>query len=94
MQNYAFSPAALTVKAGTTVQWSNDATLGHTATSDASDSLTWDSGTLAGSAPDPYGGRTPGGTFSLAFLKPGTYPYHCTFHGVSNGMTGTITVTP
>lgn len=91
---YAFSPPAMTVKAGTAVTWTNGGSLTHTATSDAADSLTWDSGSLAGSAPDPYGGRTPGGSYSVTFSKPGMYPYHCAFHGTTHGMTGTITVTP
>jgi plastocyanin len=32
------------------------------------------------------------GTFSHKFLKPGTYKYHCTIHGASFGMHGTIIV--
>jgi plastocyanin len=92
--DYSFSPVSLTVKAGTAVTWTNDGSFTHTATSDAADSLSWDSGSLAGSAPDPYGGRTPGGSFSFTFTKPGMYPYHCSFHGTTHGMTGTITVTP
>ncbi len=95
MSEYRFTPAADTVKAGTVVQWRNTGTVPHTATSDPGDSLHWDSGALAApSGGDPYGGGTAGGTFSVAFEKPGTYPYHCSFHGATNGMTGSITVTP
>lgn len=90
---YSFSPATLSVKAGTMVTWTNGGSVSNTATSDAADSLSFDSGTLGGSTPDPYGGRSPGGSFSMTFAKPGTYPYHCSFHG-AQGMTGTITVTP
>ncbi|HKW40355.1 MAG TPA: plastocyanin/azurin family copper-binding protein [Gemmatimonadales bacterium] len=92
--DYAFSPTSMTVQAGATVTWTNDGAVAHTATSDAADSLTWDSGSLAGSAPDPYGGRSPGGSYSVTFTKPGMYPYHCAFHGTTHGMAGTITVTP
>jgi len=30
----------------------------------------------------------------MTFSTPGTYAYHCTFHGTLNNMKGTITVTP
>jgi len=57
----------------------------------------FDSGTLAapGTTTDPYGGTTttPGGSYSTTFSTPGTYAYHCTFHGTLHNMTGTITVT-
>jgi plastocyanin len=95
MTEYRFTPAADTVQAGTVVQWRNAGTVAHTATSDPGDSLHWDSGALtAPSGGDPYGGGTAGGAFAFAFEKPGTYPYHCTFHGATNGMRGSITVTP
>ena len=97
--DYAFSPNSLSVKVGSTVTWTNNGSATHTATSDAGDSLSWDSGSLAGSSPNPYGGTTPGASFSKVFSKVGTYPYHCSFHGVVgspnyHGMTGVITVTP
>ena len=93
VSDYSFSPATLSVKAGETVTWTNDGAVAHTATSDAADSVTWDSGALGGSTPNPYGGSTPGGSFSFTFTKPGTYSYHCSYHQ-AQGMTGTITVTP
>jgi plastocyanin len=95
MTDYAFTPATATVKAGTMVKWVNNGATSHTATSDAAG--TFDSGTLAapGTTTDPYGGMTttPGGSFSFTFSTPGTYTYHCTFHGSLNNMKGTITVT-
>ncbi len=101
MTEYAFSSASLTIKAGTTVKWENKGTTSHTTTSDAGVSPAFDSGTLAapGTTMDPYGGTTttPGGSFQMTFSTPGTYTYHCTFHGVSGSvpgtMKGTITVT-
>ena len=98
---YAFSPATLPIKVGTSVRWTNTGKAQHTATSDATPQPVWSSGTVdpAGTttcAPnDPYCmiGPTPPGTYvSPPFNTPGTYPYHCQFHG-SLGMTGTITVT-
>lgn len=96
---YSFSPETLTVTVGATVTWTNNGTTTHTATSDAGDSLTWDSGSLAGSTPNPYGGTSPGASFSKTFTKAGIYPYHCSFHGVVgtpdyHGMVGAIKVTP
>ena len=97
---YAFSPATLSVKVGTTVIWTNNGKATHTSTSDATPAV-WSSGTVApaGSmscAPnDPYctPGTTPPGTFQQTFTTAGTYAYHCENHG-AQGMTGTITVTP
>ncbi len=97
---YAFSPANLSVKVGTTVIWTNNGKATHTSTSDATPAV-WTSGTVApaGStscAPnDPYctPGTTPPGTFQQTFSTAGTYSYHCENHG-AQGMTGTITVTP
>jgi plastocyanin len=98
---YAYSPATVTVKVGTTVKWTNNGGTAHTATSDATPQPIWNSGTVlpAGSAScpptDPYcqPGGTPAGTYQVTFNSPGTYQYHCEFHG-PQGMTGTITVTP
>ncbi len=96
---FGFSPETLSVKVGSMVTWTNHGSLPHTATSDAGDSLSWDSGSIAGSSTNPYGGTTPGGSFSIMFSKVGTYPYHCNFHGVAgspnyHGMVGAIKVTP
>ncbi len=96
IQDYSFSPAALPVKVGTTVQWTNNGPSPHTTTSDLG---TWDSGQL--SAPTSgggYGGGSAGGTYRYTFTAAGTYGYHCANHPPSlpqyAGFTGTITVTP
>ena len=98
MADYYFAPAPLTIKAGTTVKWANTGTTSHTVTSDAGVSPAFDSGSLPapGTTMDPYGGtvHTSGGSYSATFSTPGTYAYHCTFHGTTNNMKGTITVTP
>jgi plastocyanin len=61
-----FSPASLTVPAGSTVTWSNDGARPHTTTSDTG---VWDSSMLSA-----------GQTFSQVFASAGTFPYNCAFH--------------
>lgn len=94
IQDFSFSPAALTVKVGTAVKWTNNGPAAHTATSNTG---TWDSRQL--SAPTGgggYGGGSAGGTYQYTFTAAGTYAYHCSNHppSVYAGFTGTITVTP
>lgn len=78
IENFAFSPASITVKVGTTVTWTNNDSANHTVTSDGSED-TFDSGSLA-----------TGKTFSHTFSKTGTFKYRCTFHP---DMTGSVLVT-
>lgn len=78
--SFAFEPASVTIKAGSTVVWINDSGAPHTSTSDSGDAISWDSNAINAS----------GGSFSFVFTKAGTYPYHCAFHPF---MHGTIIVT-
>jgi len=68
---FAFSPASLTIKAGTTVTWKNTTAVPHTVTSD--DGKSFDSGTA-----NPIAAQS--GTFSFTFSTPGTFAYHCAIH--------------
>ena len=71
IEQFKFTPATLTVPAGTTVTWTNkDGTL-HTVTS-----------TTKVFASD---GLDQGGTFSYTFTTPGTYPYSCKLHPQMTG---------
>ncbi|MDB5168880.1 MAG: blue (type 1) copper domain protein [Candidatus Saccharibacteria bacterium] len=81
IKNYAFDPSNVTVKVGTTVTWTNQDSIGHTVTSDDSDTNTMklESKLLS-----------KGETYSVTFTKAGTYTYHCTPHTY---MKGTVTVT-
>jgi plastocyanin len=99
---YAFSPASVTIAAGTFVKWTNTGKVTHTSTSDATPQAVWNSGNVAAagsSSCDPYldpyctPGTSPAGTYARQFNTPGTYQYHCQIH-TAQGMTGTITVTP
>jgi len=71
----AFTPNPADVAVGTTVTWTNTDSISHTSTSDATG---WNSGIVA-----------PGGKFSFAFDKAGTFSYHCAIHP---GMVGSVTV--
>lgn len=63
--NTGFSPTSITIKAGTTVIWTNKSTLPHTVT----DGGVFDSGNLP-----------VGSSYRLAFAHPGTYHYVCSYH--------------
>ena len=77
IDNFTFTPATLTVKAGTRVVWKNEDDIPHTVVSDASPPL------FRSKALDTDD------TFSTVFDKPGTYPYFC---GLHPHMQGTIVV--
>ena len=80
VSSFKFEPKALTVAAGTTVEWVNE---GGRHTVEADDG-SFKSDVL-----------TDGKTFEHTFDKPGTYAYHCSFHGEAGGkdMAGKIIVT-
>ena len=74
---FTFSPATITIKAGTTVTWKNGTSVAHTVTSDDGGKA-FDSGTS-----NPVTAQT--GTFTFTFKTPGTFAYHCSFHPFMKG---------
>jgi len=66
IDNFAFTPATLTVTAGTTVIWKND--------DDSPHRIGDKNGTFKSAALDTDD------TFSHTFAAPGEYPYICTIH--------------
>ena len=78
IQNYAFSPASLSVAVGTTVVWTNKDTAPHT--------VTISSGPVKFSSPD----LQTGDSYTYTFTTPGTYDYYCAVHP---NMTASVTVT-
>lgn len=64
--DFAFDPATITIKVGTTVKWTNMDSAAHTVTAD--DNL-WTSARLK-----------QGETYTHTFDQAGTYPYHCSLH--------------
>jgi plastocyanin len=73
IDNFTFSPATLTVAAGTKVTWVNRDDVPHTATSTATPRV-FDSRTL-----------DTDGRFSFVFSTPGTYEYFCAVHPKMTG---------
>ena len=73
-----FQPALLTVKAGTTVTWTNNDSAAESVTSDTAN--LFDSGSLAA-----------GATYQFAFSQAGTFTYHST---TNPALKGTVVVTP
>lgn len=69
--NMSFSPASLTVTAGTTVTWTNNDGMTHTVTAD---DASFDSGNI-----------TMGSKYSRLYSTAGTYTYHCTIHPTMKG---------
>jgi plastocyanin len=71
IQNFAFSPAEITVAVGSTVRWTNQDSATHTVK--AADG-SWISPNI-----------DQGGTFEKVFDKPGTYDYICGIHPTMKG---------
>jgi plastocyanin len=71
VSNYAFSPATVTVRAGTRITFTNHDATAHTATADHG---AFGTGTIA-----------PGHSRTIEIRRPGRYPYHCLFHAFMTG---------
>ena len=69
IQNFAFSPATLTVKKGATVTWVNQDSANHTIKSDI-----FNSPSLA-----------QGDTFKFTFTNKGSFDYICSIHPTMQG---------
>ena len=76
IKNMAFNPAAIKIKKGTTVTWTNQDSIPHTV-------VETDGSTGPNSA---Y--LSNGQTYTFTFNETGTFHYHCSIHG----FTGTVEV--
>lgn len=76
--NFAFSPADITVKKGTTVTWTNKDSAAHTVTE------------TDGKAGPASSDLPQGKSYSFTYDTVGTFAYHCSIHP---DMIGTVTVT-
>lgn len=66
IENFAFSPATITVAIGTMITWTDQDSADHTVTSING---VFDSGRIS-----------RGNTFSYTFNEKGEYDYYCTYH--------------
>ena len=71
IKNFAFSPATVTVNAGSTVVWTNDDSIQH--------DITFNGGGIASSV------LNHNDTFSHTFPTAGTYHYICSIHPFMHG---------
>jgi len=71
IKNFAFLPATVTVKPGTTVRWKNVDSTNHTVTADKGG---FDLGNVG-----------KGASKSVRLTKPGVYAYHCNYHPSMHG---------
>lgn len=69
--DFKYNPAAVTVKPGSKVMWTNSDAANHTATADDG---SFDTGDLG-----------QGDTATETLQKPGTYTYICSFHAFMTG---------
>jgi plastocyanin len=67
IDNFTFTPQTLTVKAGTTVTWTNRDDIPHTVAS-------------ASNAFNKSGALDTDDSYSFTFTTPGTYQYFCYIH--------------
>jgi 3',5'-cyclic-AMP phosphodiesterase len=72
IDNFSFAPKELTVKAGSTVDWTNKDDTPHTVTSDE------------GAFSSPV--MDTDQKFQFTFQKPGKFPYHCKLHPTMTGV--------
>lgn len=78
ISGFAFSPASITIKKGTTVTWTNQDGAAHTV--QETDGKTGPDSTMLAN----------GKSYTFTFAETGTFKYHCSIHP---DMTGTVTVT-
>lgn len=71
ISSFSFSPASLTVKVGDTVTWTNQDSVGHSATAD---DKSFETGILG-----------QGKSGAITFSKAGTYAYYCSVHSSMRG---------
>jgi len=71
IDNFSFSPATISVKAGTAVTWTNRDDIPHTV---VADDKSFKSKVL-----------DTGDKFTFTPTKPGTYPYFCSIHPKMTG---------
>ena len=82
IQNFAFTPQTIRIKAGTTVVWTNNDSTPHIVASDPYPAHTDLPGLISGTL-------NQGDRYTFKFEKSGTFGYHCHIHP---SMKGTVVV--
>lgn len=82
IKDFAFSPATIKVKKGTTVTWTNEDSVGHNVVADGA--------ATEGGLPASNALLSKGETYSFTFDTVGTFKYMCAPHSAS--MKGTVEV--
>ena len=78
IENFAFVPAEIKIKVGSTITWTNNDNSPHTLTSDSGEKGELNSNRLA-----------DGESYTHVFDKAGVFNYHCSIH---TGMKGKVVV--
>ena len=87
IENFAFTPRTITVKAGTKVTWKNADSAAHRVASTDSIKTTANvTGMFSSSS------LSKGRSFSFTFKKKGTFFYECTIHASMASMHGKVIV--
>ncbi len=86
IENFAFTPDALTIRVGDTVRWTNLDFIGHDVTSQTGPGTLVPSGVFTSPLLD-YGQ-----VFEFTFTSPAQYAYYCRPHGSS--MQASVTIVP
>lgn len=81
IKDFAFTPAKITVKKGTTVTWTNEDSMGHNVVADDTAN--------SGGLPSSSELLSQGEQFTHTFTEVGTFAYHCAPHP---NMKGTVEV--
>jgi plastocyanin len=90
----SYSPVAVTIRAGDTVEWRNTKFITHTVTDDPRRAeKQGDAGLPAEAQIFDSGDIAAGQVYLRTFTIPGTYRYYCTYHE-AHGMVGTVVVRP
>jgi nitrite reductase (NO-forming) len=89
IENYAYTPADLTINVGTTVTWINKDQVGHTVTEGVPESAKAAAQRIFDSSNEVSTGKPtvmqPGESWSFTFTQPGIYDYYCIPHPYMRG---------
>ena len=89
---FCFKPAAVTVKKGTKVVWTNNTTVSHTVTRCSPGACNGANGGTGKQTKLASPMIAPHKTYAFTFTKPGKYFYECTIHAMMPSMHAKVIV--